>query len=105
MKRIIFCAVLFCLNTGCPQPPVGPHPTPVVTDTNMCVPAEEHLQELCKADPVKNSYCCKVAAPTKKGKTFTQFCIEKQNQGVFLNPRCLASVTSCDKINACTQSE
>lgn len=104
MKKFIFMSILFCLAIGCSQP-VPPHPTPVVVDTAVCIEADQHLQQLCNADPTKNAYCCEVSAPTKKGKSFTQFCIEKQNQGVFLNPRCLSQVSSCDKIDACTQSE
>lgn len=104
---LLFCVVFFAIliNVGCPRNPVSPHPTPVVTDTNMCVEVETHLTQMCNANPTKNAYCCQVSAPTKKGKSYTQFCIEKQNQGVFLNPKCVSQVTSCDQIDQCTQSE
>lgn len=85
--------------------PVPPRPTPIPIDTNMCQSAEQHLQQLCDADKVNNSYCCAVAAPTKKGKTFTQFCEQKQNDGVFLNPKCLSEVKTCNDIDSCTGSK
>lgn len=87
------------------EPVTPPKPTPVVTDTDQCGAVEQHLNDMCKADPVKNSYCCEVVAPTKKGKSYTQFCQEKQAQGVFLNPKCVANVTSCDQIDPCTNSK
>lgn len=82
-----------------------PKPTPVVTDTDQCGAAEQHLHDLCVVDAVKNNYCCQIVAPTKKGKGYTQFCQEKQSQGVFLNPKCVANVTSCDQIDSCTNSK
>ena len=85
--------------------PVPPRPTPIPTDTNMCANAEQHLDQLCKADPSGNSYCCAVVAPTKKGKTFTQFCQDKQNDGVALNPKCLSEVKTCGEIDSCTGSK
>lgn len=105
MKKYIF-SVIFstALVINCGSTTVQSHPTPVVTDTAMCVTADQHLASLCSADSSKNAYCCLVDALTKKGKNYTQFCIEKQNEGVFLNPRCISQVTSCDQIDACTQS-
>lgn len=106
MKKIIFSAIFMgALLEGCPPSPVPAHNTPVPTDTALCPTADQHLTQLCKADPVKNKYCCDVVAPTKKGKNFTQVCIEKQNEGLFLNPRCLAQVTSCDQIDVCTKTK
>lgn len=106
MKSFIISSILLSfVLIACAGVPIAPHPTPVVTDTAMCVDAQTHLEQLCQADSSKNAYCCKVVAPTKKGKSFTQFCIEKQNQGVFLNPRCVSKVNSCGEIDRCTQSE
>lgn len=109
MKKLIFptlfAITLLTVIVGCPPAPVPPHPTPVVTDTFLCPDADTHMAALCQADPVKNAYCCQVDALTKKGKNYTQFCIEKQNQGIFLNPRCVSQVTSCEQIDVCTQSQ
>lgn len=80
-------------------------PTPVTGDSNMCAVASAHLSQLCEQDPVKNKYCCDVNAPTLKVKTFTQFCIEKQYQGVALNPGCIANVVYCEQIDICTNSK
>lgn len=104
MKNLIFCSFLFIL-IGCPQNPVTPKPTPIVVDTEMCDTADKHLAQLCLADSEKNKYCCMIGSPTKKGKTYTQFCIEKQNQGVWLNPRCVSQITSCEQIDNCTNSK
>lgn len=85
--------------------PVPPRPTPIPIDTDQCQSAEDHLTQLCKTDSSTNSYCCLVVAPTKKGKTFTQFCQDKQTAGVSLNPKCLSQVNSCSEIDACTGSK
>lgn len=73
-------------------------------DSEYCGAAEEHMQTLCKLDEKKNSYCCEVVKPTKKGKSYKQFCEEKQTQNVFLNPKCVASVSVCEAIDDCTNS-
>ncbi len=31
-------------------------------------------------------------------KTCTDFCVEQQNNGVFINPRCVMKVKSCDEV-------
>lgn len=79
-------------------------PAAITGDSNMCPTAEEHLTQLCKKDEIVNRYCCEVVAPTQKGKSFTQFCSEKQAQGVRLNPGCLARITSCEQVDVCTSS-
>ena len=78
-----------------PKPtPVSPRPTPVVQDTEQCLSAEKHLEELkC----IKHTF-------TPEGKSFSLFCQETQNAGVFLNPKCLATVNSCDQVDDCTHS-
>jgi len=101
---LFFITLSVIFIVGCPPPPVAPHPTPEVKDTFLCIDADEHLNQMCHLNPTKNEYCCQVGSRTKKGKTYTQFCIEKHNQGIFLNPGCISQVTSCDQIDACTQS-
>lgn len=102
-KNIAYLLLLFLISCKDPvyQPP---RPTPIVTDTEMCKPAQLHLEELCAQESKVNAYCCRVVKPTLKGKTYTQFCEEKQSQGVFLNPRCVSNVSTCDQIDACTNS-
>lgn len=108
LKSLLMIATSLTLVSGCPtqnEQPVPPHPTPIVTDTDQCGTTEQHLHDLCNADPTKNAYCCAVVAPTKKGKTYTQFCQEKQAEGVWLNPKCVEAITSCDQIDVCTNSK
>lgn len=76
-------------------------PLPVKTDMEWCRKAEENLKNL-KCIPVNEPY-------TKKGLTFTQFCIKEQNNGIFLNPKCLAiqvtQKTGCGYMDVCTGSK
>jgi len=108
IKGTIILLSLFALHDCTPtigSDPVPPKPTPIPTDTGMCQSAEDHLTQMCKSDPQTNSYCCAVVAPTKKGKSFSQFCQDKQNDGVSLNPKCLSEVKSCGEIDSCTGSK
>jgi DNA transposition AAA+ family ATPase len=41
---------------------------------------------------------------TKKGKSFTQFCQEKQAQGISIEPKCLSTIVSCDQMDVCTHT-
>jgi hypothetical protein len=85
--------------------PVPPRPTPIPADTDKCQAAEDHLTQMCNANKETNGYCCAVVAPTKKGKSFTQFCQDKQNTGIALNPKCLSEIKSCGEIDSCTGSK
>ena len=80
------------INCGPLNSTMPPHATPAVQDTEFCAAADAHLVSL---SCVSNPY-------TKRGKTFTQFCQETQAAGIYLNPKCLSTVTSCDQINQCT---
>lgn len=68
-------------------------PSPVTKDVESCRSAETHLKEL-RCIPVEFPY-------TKRGKSFTQFCEETQNSGVYVNPTCLSHVSDCGEIDAC----
>lgn len=105
MKKYIILATI--LQIGCVNESVKPHVTPVPIDSDvmMCAMAEQNLQKLCDSNSTKNAYCCKVVKKTKKGKSYTQFCAEKQLEGIFLNPKCLSEIKSCDLIDKCTQSK
>ena len=99
MKKSILFIIFSSFLFGCPvnQDIVPPRPTPVVTDTDQCEMAEANL---------KARQCIPTDRPyTKKGKSFTQFCKDKQEQGIFLNPKCLSQVTKCDQIDVCTNSK
>lgn len=73
---------------------VPPHPAIEVHDSEYCPAAQTNLIKLGCID--------KSGIYTKKGKSFDQFCEETQNIGeVFINPKCLSEITSCDQIPSC----
>lgn len=96
MYKFLF---IFLFISGCNTPePISPKPTPIVTDTNLCGDAQVHLEELS---------CIKKDEPfTKRDKlSFKQFCEQTHHSGIFLNPKCLISITSCEEIDTCTNSK
>lgn len=90
-------ALVFSGCAGCPTKGefFPPAPEPVTQDIQLCATAETNLKKL---------KCIPEGAYTKKGKTFTQFCEETQKNGVFLNPKCLSTITECNKMKSCTNS-
>lgn len=97
MKKLISLFVLLSLFIGCDsclQPPPS-RPTPIVTDTDYCQAAEDNLIKLG----------CQEGRPTKTGKKFAAFCLETQQNGVFLNPKCLSTIKYCGEIDSCTGSK
>lgn len=71
----------------------------------LCSEAALHLTALCQQDIKANEYCCQVVAPTKLGKSFAQFCREKESEGIDVNAICLAQVGGCSEIDQCTGSQ
>jgi hypothetical protein len=76
---------------GCPTGHYIPEPEiPEVKGSEWCDDAEKNLLALG----------CEEGQPTKRGKSFTEFCIDTQkNGGIDLNPKCLATIKSCDEID------
>lgn len=77
---------------GCgPGERVIPDPVvPNVKGSEWCSAAEKNLQALG----------CEEGKPTKRGKSFTEFCVETQKEGgIDLHPKCLSTVKSCDEID------
>lgn len=77
---------------GCPPTEhVVPEPViPKVQGSEWCDDAEKNLLALG----------CEEGQPTKKGQSFTEFCLDTQkNGGIDLNPKCLATIKSCDEID------
>ncbi len=70
-----------------------------------CEQAQSRLEELCLADAAAHRYCCAVVMLTKKEQSFAQLCEEKQANGIFVNPECLASIVTCYDIDFCTRSK
>jgi len=96
--------LLSALIFGCAyHPPPNPNlpPPPAETeqevhDTEYCAAAEFNLNK-----PYFQENCPTLGARTKKGKSFTDFCIETQNNGIYLHPRCLAEARTCEAARAC----
>jgi len=86
MKKFLLLFLISCY----PEP----KPTPIVVDNYLCAAAETHLKEL---------KCIGEGSYTKKGKSFTIFCLETQQNGIFLNPKCLTEINSCEQIDSCTR--
>ena len=98
ISMLLIISILIFFNSCLNDTYVPPQPTPVVKDTEWCQAAEINLQQL-ECIPDDQPY-------TKKGLTFTQFCEQKHEDGVFLNPKCLATEvtekTTCSYIDVCT---
>ncbi len=71
-------------------------------DSLFCQAAQAHLTILCQQNPQTNAYCCQVVKPTLQGKTFQTFCQETESHNIFLNAKCLSTITSCNQIDVCT---
>jgi hypothetical protein len=81
---LVVCAACHC---DVPANPVSISQAP---DTTFCSPAAENLNRLGNCGDRQAT----------KGK-FKDFCEYTQNNGVFLNPKCIASATSCDEVKKC----
>lgn len=99
---------------GCPptNSPVTPQP-PVVTDQVQCAAACANLQRLgCdEGNPIDMHTKCdaRITCPTGQAcsalgtcmVTCTQFCIDTENAGVWLDPVCVSKITACNQIDQC----
>lgn len=93
---------------------------PVITDQSSCAAACNHMASLeCEeAEPINMGTACHVdvdcknvdgmsdpsqtCSPTGTCTTScTNFCIAIENQGVWLDPECVAKITSCNQISTC----
>jgi hypothetical protein len=95
-KLVLMCLALLAMAPDC-GPPTGPTPPPVPPppvppNTEQCVDACANLKKLkCpEAEPIKMSDGSAV--------TCEQFCRDTQGQGVYLNPACVATVTTCGEV-------
>jgi hypothetical protein len=98
---------------------VTPNP-PVITDQGDCEAACSNLKALgCReGDPIDMNTKCNVDAdclgldgkPDSRQQcsalgtcyvSCTNFCIETENQGVWLDPTCVKNIKSCSEINSC----
>lgn len=117
----MFMTVFAVAVLGCPKGGVfiTPQP-PKVNDQASCVAACANLKYLgcSQANPIDMETKCKSDADCKdlNGNTdakqqcsalgscivtCTNFCSDTEDQGVWLDPTCVAKVTSCDQIESC----
>ena len=104
MKQLQLLWLLFVL--GCPPAidAVVPPPNPPV-DTDLCGQMCTHLESLgCEeAKPVYNN---DVEGPKDvPNQSCPEFCKELQDKGVFVNPRCVSTVKTCDEIETARQKD
>jgi hypothetical protein len=89
--KFVWLSIIF-LNISCCDT-ITP-PSPVTKDIDYCKKAEDNLKKLG---------CIDSSGPyTKKGKSYSEFCTELQNKGIFTNPKCVASLNNCDDFKADT---
>lgn len=94
LSSVILAAFLACTPFEQPPHPPEPMPTPVVVDTEYCDAAEANLIKLN----------CPEGQPTKRGERFGDVCRELHSEGIFVNPRCLSTITSCTSVDVCTRT-
>lgn len=96
MKKILFLSFTFgFIGFACTtnQVPTTVPALPLVVPSDYCAAAESNLKTLG---------CISTTAPyTLKGKSFTLFCQETQNNGIDLGSQCLSSITNCAKMDSC----
>lgn len=109
MRRLLHLLPLLTFLTACPGPSPGPSPNPIPTpDSALCGDMCKHIGPKdqgglgCEeGTPVYDS-----DLPGPKGvpnKSCTDFCTGQQANGVFVNPRCVMQVKSCDEIESARQ--
>jgi hypothetical protein len=95
MKLIILFSIL--LISCASNKDYLPHANPITLDNDYCAAAELNLKTL-KCIPEDKPY-------TKKGKSFSEFCIDTQINGIFINPKCISTIQSCEDFtkDVCTE--
>jgi len=102
---------------GCPrEPSVTPQP-PVVTDQALCAEACQHLNKLgCDEglpidmgkDCMNTSDCNDKQVCSDEGRCVTTcevFCVDTENQGVWLDPGCVSTIEICQDIENCPMAK
>jgi hypothetical protein len=90
--------LVLALLTGCPNGKNGPTPEP--RDTDWCEAAGKQLEALQCKDRAGNPMWI-----NKRGERFADMCKKAQEEGeIFLNPKCVAEATDCEKANQCPPS-
>jgi hypothetical protein len=99
MQRLLL--LLALVLPGCPLtgPVDGPPPNPP-PDTDLCIKMCEHIGPTgLKCEEGQPVYNNDLPGPANvPNQSCAENCKELQTKGFFVNPRCVATVPSCDKI-------
>lgn len=123
LRKIIgggWCAALFAgfiiLCNSCvptPKPPVVTPVPPAVVDQDACLAACDNLNRLNCEDgkDIETKTKCLINAECGVGQTCSAkglciapcvtFCRDTEEQGVWLDPNCVAEITACDQVDNC----
>ena len=107
MRPFAFAVAVLSLvvGAGCPHvdPPIPPPNPPI--DTDWCAQMCTHLQTL-KCEEGEKVYNNDLPGPAGvPNQTCAENCVELQDKGFFVNPRCVATVRTCDEIETVRQKE
>ena len=115
MTTKIIIAATSLLTVGCREKPITPMP-PIVTDQAACPSACSNLRKLgCEeAQPIETSISCSTDSQCGRGAVCSmgtclvsceKFCIDTEDRGVWLDPTCVANVSSCSMIDSCPKTK
>ena len=98
---------VLALSAGTCIPPV---PTPVPQpDSSYCAAMCAHIGpsglNCPEGQPVYDNSLPSDAGPGVPNESCTQFCVQQQKNGVWINPRCVSQVTTCGGIEAARQQK
>jgi hypothetical protein len=103
---IALASLLLAAHCGPTKDPDSPSPNPAdVPDSELCGPMCDHLRDLgCEEgqDYYDSDKPGEVDVPNA---TCEDFCLYQQENGVFVNPRCVMTVPSCDVIEEYRQKD
>ncbi len=96
-------SLLFLLAAHCSDPQ-SPSPQDV-KDTELCGPMCEHLRGLGCAEGEDYYDSDKPGEVGVPNSTCEYYCTSQQEKGIFINPRCVMTVPSCDVIEEYRQRD
>lgn len=104
MRKVLVTLAFFLVFTSCnptqekPNPPPNPPP-----DTDLCDRMCLHLVDL-RCEEGQAVYNSDKPGPVDvPNQTCRDWCVEMQDKGIFINPRCIALVKTCDEVEAYRQ--
>ena len=102
-RALAFLALSSLAIVGCPRDIIPPPNPPV--DTDWCSKMCQHLQTL-KCEEGEMVYNNDLPGPVDvPNQTCADNCVELQEKGFFVNPRCVTTVKACDEIESVRQKE